>query len=62
VIVNDEDTELVAADPGAAIREELGESEGAEEDVEAALPDASAVEASGHVADNPKEVTSTARK
>ena len=56
VVVDDENTEVVAADPGASIREELGEPEGAEEDVEAALPDASAVAAPGHVADDPKEV------
>jgi hypothetical protein len=37
VVVDDENTEFVAADPCATIREELGESEGAEEDVEAAF-------------------------
>ena len=59
MVVYDEDPVFVATDPGAAIGEELDESERPEEDVEAALPNASAIAAAWHIANDAEEIVLT---
>lgn len=60
VVVGDEDAEGAAEHQVAAVREELDKTDGAEENIEAALLNAIAVTAARHVAHDSEEVEAPA--